>query len=211
MPETLDYVKYVTDSHKEADEARKPLEHQWRDAWEVFHNRFDFSKKAGWQTQVPISKFAQAVETEAAILKRSLLEARNFYTVEGDGDVGKERAPLLKRLMDLFLQKANFVVTFTDGLKLGAIVDLIPFRVRWATQDVEDVVVSKPEESPMYGVGDVEASPEVQTQQEACLQVDLLDPFKVWIDPTGRNRYVIEETIVDLDELERLAEESPDS
>jgi hypothetical protein len=202
------YIRFLAETHREADVARKPREALWRDAWRTFHNEFDYTKKAPWQTKLRWSRFAGTVETFVAILKRAMIEARTWWIVEGVDDVGKERAPLIKRLVDLWLRTANFVVLFTDGLKLGAIADLIVLKATWPQWEEQDVAVEEVG-TELAGLGAPSAAPRLITRKRAGLKVELLDPFKVWLDPTGRNRYVIEDSETDFDELQTLARLNP--
>lgn len=209
MPDSaFDYVKFLDSAKQEADSARKPREQMWAESWDLYHNKFSFKGKADWQAKIALSRFAQTVDTWAAIGKRAMLESREFYMVEGEGNEDKQKAPVIKRLTDLWLRLANFVVTFTDALKLGGITDLIPLKVTWPEFVVEEVVF---EDSPLSGLGPILPRPVFKKKRQSGLKIELLDPFKVWIDPSGRNRYCIEETITDLDQLKGLARRAPDS
>lgn len=206
----FEHVRFLQETFREADEARKPREQLWRDAWNVYHNSFDYSKKAPWQTKLRWSRFPGTVENAAAILKRALVEARQWYTVEGEGEDDKARAPLIKRLTDLWLRLANFVPLFADAVKLGGVVDIIPMKLTWPIWEEEELVLSQPTDL-LAGLGPIaEPRPIMQKRRRAGLKVELVDPFRFWIDPTGRNRYVIEDTWTDLDELKHMVRLAPE-
>lgn len=205
----FNYTQFLQETKREADDARRPLEDNWRKAWDIFHGRWDFSKKAGWQTKVGVPRYAQTVETAAAILKRAMMEARQTYAIEGESQEDKAKAPLLKKLIDLWLRLANFVVTFTDAVKLGGIVDIIPLKLTWPEWEEQVVVMEDPL---LGGLGwEMPTRPTTKTVRRSGLRVELLDPFRVWLDPSGKNRYVIEESYTDLDELRKMVQLAPQS
>jgi hypothetical protein len=208
----FDYLQFLETTHKAWDEARKPRAALWRESWNIYHNQYDWSQKAPWQSKEVVPEFAQTVDTASDLIKRALLEAREFYTVEGEGEDDKAKAPLIKRLTDLWLRIAGFVTVFTDGIKLAGITDLLPLKLTWPEWEEEDVILDTQSDHPLGGLGAPStAQPRVQSVRRSGLKIELLDPFRVWVDPSGRHRGVIEATVTDLDELRRMAALAPDA
>jgi hypothetical protein len=210
-PKGFDYLTFLQTTHDEAKGARVEREVRWRNAWDLYNGVVDFSKKAKWQSQQVVSEFAQTVDTGGDLVQRSLIEAREFYTIEGEGELDKLKAPLIKRLEDLWLRLANFQVTFSDGIRVAGIVDFVPFKITWPEWYEDDVSFDVDPNDIFAALTEARPEPRFVQTRRSGLKVELMDPFRVWVDASGRNRYVIESTTTDLDELRRMSDMAPDA
>lgn len=168
---------------------RNPRDFKWRENLDLYWNRFDFSKKARWQSTAILPEVPQFVDRFAAAMTEALTAAQNgngeFYTIEDPADAEKDIAKALKAMMQVWLSETGqtptghplpFIATFPDFMKLGAFMNAAAIVI-WK---------ERPD-----GTGFVSVEP--------------LDPRALWVDHTGRGLYRIRRIEIDKSEMIRLA------
>ena len=176
---------------QEAEEARKsgpnPRDDKWEKNLNLYWNRFDFSKKADWQSQEVMPEVPAFVDRFASALKEAMGSGPTaFYTVQDDADPEGDLAPAIKRMTDVWLRRigrnqvgqlVGFSAVFEEQMKLGALMSTSAM-VTWK----DDVPGGR-------------------------VDMAAVDPRYVWLDPTGRNLYRLRKIELDLHDLKRLAGE----
>lgn len=167
---------------------RNPRDQKWRENLDLYWNRFDFSKKARWQSTAILPEVPQFVDRFAASMTEALTSASNageFYTVVDPGDAEGDIRKAIKAMLDVWLSEVgqtpsghpmSFLGIFPDLIKLGALMNMAAI-VLWK---------QKPD-----GTGYVSVEP--------------LDPRALWVDHTLRGLYRIRRIEIDKSEMLRLA------
>lgn len=167
---------------------RNPRDTKWRENLDLYWNRFDFSKKARWQSTAVLPEVPQFVDRFAAAMTEALSGASgagDFYTVvdpgDGEGDIRKA----IKAMLDVWLSEVgqtpsghplSFFGIFPELIKLGALMNMAAI-VLWKER----------------------------TDGSGYVSVEALDPRSLWVDHTGRGLYRIRRIEIDKSEMLRLA------
>ena len=158
----------------------------WLQNLDLYWNRFDYSKKAAWQSREILPEFPQYIDRFAAAMRMALVSVERFFTVAADGDDQGDLARVIRKMMVAILRRVgrsasghpiDFLNFFEDAIKMGSL------------SMCSAIVTSKEDGEGGNYVG-----------------IDLEDPYNVWLDPTGRNLYRIRRVEMDLNELLDLGE-----
>ena len=172
----------------EAEEGRKGgpsgRDAKWEENVNLYWNRFDYSKKAAWQSKAVTPEVPTFVDRFAAALKEALSATPDsFYTVQDDTDAEGDLAQAIKRATDVWLQRVGrnqmgqiigFNGVFEEQMKLGALMSTCAL-ITWK----DDVPLGR-------------------------VSIEALEPRSVWFDPTGRNLYRVRRSEIDFHDLKRL-------
>jgi len=158
----------------------------WLQHWDLYWNRYDFSKKAAWQSRELLPEFPQYVDRFAAAMRMALVAVERFFTITADGDDDGDLANVIRKLMIAVLRRigrspsghpVDFMTVFEDAMKMGAL-SMCSAIVTWKEN----------------GDGG------------GYTAIDLEDPYNVWLDPTGRSLYRIRRVEMDLHEFLALSD-----
>lgn len=187
-PEDLEMVMALQGYWNESDNNRKsglnPREDKWRSNLNLYWNRYDFSKKAQWQSRETMPEVPAFVDRFAAAMKEALVALpEGFYNVIDPADAEGDLAEAVQDMTDVLLttvgrspagQVLPFSAVFEEQCKLGALMAMSS-SVTWK-KDVPDGRVA----------------------------IDSIDPRFVWLDHTGRNMYRIRRIEIDRHELKEM-------
>lgn len=164
-----------------------PRETVWRQNVDLYWNRFDFSKKADWQSKEVIPEVPQFVDRFAAAMSEALQAAEGFYTLEVPGDAEQDLGRALKRLNDHWLSSCGrteqghplpFTAVFKDLMKLGALMSV-----------------------------DAMVTPKKDQFGNTYVAVEAIDPRFVWLDPSRRGMFRIRRVEIDKNDLISMAKQ----
>ena len=156
----------------------------WLQNIDLYWNRFDFTRKAPWQSRELLPEFPQYIDRFAAAMRMALAKSERFFTVSADGDGDGDLASVIRKFMIAILrrisrnptgQPIDFLNWFEESMKMAAL------------STFSAIVTYK---SDGEGGG--------------YTAVDLEDPYNVWLDPTGRGLYRIRRVEMDLNEFMAL-------
>lgn len=212
---TEDTLAFFNHVFAKANEARVPRESIWKQAWELYNGQYDWSAKAGWQSKVNISLVRQAVDRAAATFRKALVRNSNFFGIEAESKAGYQQGLFTRSLLDYWLDRANFVNTFTNALKVGLITSSIILKVWWEYCWVDDLDMEASDEKvpvEAYGMTTGYEKKQVMKPKRSKKLVGKLglravDPFKFWVVPGSNGKYVIEQTEALFSEIQALAKE----
>ena len=154
----------------------------WLSHLDLYWNRFDYSKKAPWQAREVLPEFPQYVDRFASALRIALMSGK-FYNVRVLNDDEADIAQVVEKVMEVVLarigrtptgQRCDFLVTFEEALKYGA---LMMCSTLVSSQKVNGVNTTT---------------------------LENVDPYNVWLDPTGRNFYRIRQIEMDVNAFQAL-------
>jgi hypothetical protein len=162
-----------------------PRDAKWEENCNLYWNRYDFSKKADWQSRETMPEVPAFVDRFAAALKEALVGSPNgFYTVTDPADREGDMTTAIKKICDVWLSICGrnqtgsllgFPSVFEEQTKLGALMGM------------SSVVLWK---------GDA---------REGRVAVETVDPRNVWLDHTYRNLYRIRRIPIDKNQLLMMA------
>ncbi len=210
-----DVMAFFNHAFSKADEARRPRETVWKQAWELYNGQYDWTAKANWQSKVNISLVRDAVDRAAATFRRALVRMRSFFGIEAESRVGYQQGLFTRNLLDYWLDRANFITEFTNALKVGLITSTMILKVYWEYCWVDDLSLEASEQKVPQAEYGITTGYETKTVMKAKrgkklvgkLGLKAVDPFKFWIVPGSNGKYVIEETEALIADLEDLAKQ----
>ena len=176
------------------------IRNNWLDCYGQYRNKQDFDDKAPWQSRITFAKAHSAVKNFAANIMRLLVSSEQWVTVE-PGEVNptldlKRTAPLIEKVVLRLLDTAHFRSQLRDALEFGGACGLGVLKVGWSYRNATDLSVGGDDTGPFL----VQKS-----RKEGSLWVQSIDPFHIWFGPRTRDNnrfdFIIEETLVDVDEL----------
>jgi hypothetical protein len=176
------------------------IRNTWLDCYGQYRNKQDFDDKAPWQSRITYAKAHSAVKNFAANIMRLLMQSEQWVTVE-PGEVNptvnmKQIAPLVEKAVLRLADNSHFRSQFRDALEFGGVCGLMVLKIGWAYQNKLDLSVGGDDTGPVL----------IQKRRkEGQLNVQSIDPFHLWFGPRTRDNnrfdFIIEETLVDVDEL----------
>lgn len=177
------------------------IRNNWLDCYGQYRNKQDFDDKAPWQSRITFAKAHSAVKNFVAQVMRLLLQSEQWVTVDAGSSSNPKVnintiAPMVEKVVLKLAGTAHFRSQFRDALEFGAACGLGVLKIGWAYDNVTDLSVGGDDTGPLL----------IQKKRkEGHLYVQSIDPFHIWFGPRTRdnNRYdfIIEETLVDVDEL----------
>lgn len=202
---TIDSVKpealatYITEWRRQLKNQRHDQTNLWVECWQLYRGVEDWSDKDEWMSKISLPKPWAAVKQGVSTIRRLLGGAKDPWVLEPynpDDLLLQTRAEKMTRLTKVFLEKAEYMNAFAEGLESGFIMGLGLWKVWWGlTPRVSTKVI----EAPMPISGEAEAIPYGGTQRqvvrdeilEGRLFVKAVDPFKFWWLPGSRlNQWV---------------------
>ncbi len=216
--ETL--LDYILSCFTEADDYYvQYIEPVVDECWDLYMVKRDYSKKKDWQAKNVSMRAFASVETALSIVKRSILGAKDFYTVQGQdtGDKKNERA--VKSAIDFYLRKSKFYQKFIEALKIAFIKKYGILKIYWKRWEEEIVGYKfKTVMEPVMAFG-VQVDVKTKTERtettkiirKSELIVESIDPSKFRLDPHSKfnqkPKYKIEMEEVDYSTLVKLEEQ----
>lgn len=177
---------YATEAEQARDGGPSPRTSTWRDNWDRYWGRYDFSDKADWQSKHVLPEIPQYVDRWASALREALDSSSEWFEVEDPGQPGSALIPHIRKAMDVILARcartpdghpAPFGSVFEEQMKLGAMM-MMSSAVTWKTETTGGWVA-----------------------------VDSVDPRELWFDPKGRGLYRRRRYEIDKHELLSMAQQ----
>lgn len=184
-------VSILEGYRQEAEQNRRsgfnPRDDKWTENLNAYWNRWDFGKKAEWQSKEVLGEVPSYVDRFAASMKEALITSPDgFYTISDPADTEKDMTGAIKKMEDVWLARCGrnasgdplaFPSVFEEQMKMGSIAAC-------------NVVVLWKEDVP-----------------EGRVAVETLDPRSTWLDHTYRGLYRVRRTQIDRHEVFRMAQE----
>ena len=175
---------YRTEGVSSRESGENPRDEKWKENLDLYWNRYDYSKKADWQSKAVMPEVPQFVDRFAAAMRDALGGNGDYYIVLDPADANNNMARAIKRMMDVWLSRCGrlptgqfvgFPAVFGELMKVGALMN-IAATVTWKIEDGEGYVA-----------------------------VETVDPRRVWVDALGRNLYRVRRIEMDKHQLMALA------
>lgn len=180
-------VEFWKETFNEDDNSRKPIMSHIDDAWNVYNNYYDFSDKAKWQSQNFLPKFKNAVRDGSGILTKSLVSARQFFTIEGENDESKALEKDIETTISRILDQSNFVESFGESITAGLLENLVIFKTFLLPLTEND----RP----------------IHPDQRYKVAISPTSIYNFWLDATGREHHKHHRVTMDLADYRRLVKD----
>lgn len=185
---------------KAGEEARKGAwgsrDNTWQQNVDIYFCRYDFSKKADWQSKQAMPEGASYIDRWAAAVRAALLVPGSWYTIgTPTTNTGQSLAalePAFRKFLSFYLdrcatsplgQPLGFSATFEDQVKMAALMAACG-TVSWETTTVNGA-------------------------QRGRVRVDACDPRQLVLDPTGRGMFRARRYEVDYYDLLGMTKAAP--
>jgi len=194
-------ISYVTTWRNQLKTARQPQYTMWNECWALYRGVQDFTDKDEWQSQISLPKPWAVVKQATSTIKRLLTSNNKPWALEPynpDDLVAQTRCEKMTRLNKVFLDKADFIPAFAEGLECGFIMGLGVWKLWWG---LTPRMSTRVETVPMPMQGAAEGAPgypgmqQKQVVQEESLEgrlfVKAVDPYKFfWLPGSKLNQWV---------------------
>jgi hypothetical protein len=181
-------VQIFHDMHRQAEDEFRPIQDIIDVAWAAYNNQFDFTDRDEQQSQAFLPIYKSAVRIAKSIVRRTLLEAPQYFAVEGlnkeSKDVEKDIQDGLTRIAD----QANFREEVANASFGGFLENLAVLKIFPRSITDEDDIIS--------------------AAQRIRLEVAPISvPNDFRLDPKGRNLYILHRTEMDIADYEELVDQ----
>lgn len=186
------YVATLREWREYANRARYLAWNRWNESWRLYNHQYDWSGKAPWQSKNYLNKLPLAVEMGAALVRRAMIDAVEWFRLEGTTATMKKYAPFYEKILYYYFEQLRFVDELSGPLKAGFIGSLIVLKPHLAPYTLEELDEDEVEKQ--------KRGEDVRQDliEGPALTVSYPDPYNIWLDPTGRDSFVIEEELMDL-------------
>lgn len=181
--------RYILACYKEAKEARKDRENQWKEVYgEYSGNQPRWAQKAEWQTKLFIPRLSSMIKKTTAIMRQALIEADEFWTIgppfpdtfsnnampqtQSQDNLADDKKNFVRDAVNKVFDDNNFFKTFSIAAKYAMLTSLMIAKIYYKND---------------------------------WIAIEAIDPFDIYLDPSGKNRYVIHKTIQDYDAIKKSA------
>lgn len=189
------YVESFKRLFNKAKDARKKAETKWSKALAAYNNEYDFGYKSPHQAQAYVPRITKNVDILSFYLRKSLVESRQFFRVFALSSKLEDLAAahaieeLISYLLDINRVSDKFTVLAKHGMLFGMVAAKVYVKPKVVTQLTVDEA------------GNVKAV----SRNAYQLAIDVISPYEIWLDPSGRNKFVIQSAYVDKSDLYDLA------
>jgi hypothetical protein len=210
---TDDKLKVFSKNIKEKAKSARAFKEQVRgEMWNLYNGIQDFSQKADWQSKETLSKVFMMVESVCSFIKTALNLSKDYfdvYPINKKDPTHKTRAFLAKQLIKYYAKSDDFINEFVMALKYGFLSEL--YIQKYYFEEVEKYTV-EPDFSNELELRDADETelPAIRQKilKKNVLRFPAVNPSNIYLDPSGRKRYIIESSKVDISDLYQLASEN---
>jgi hypothetical protein len=220
------YIDYVLHRKKEADDAVEPIRKQWKELWQLYQNKQDFSRKQSWQSKCFIPKIFMLIEAISAEIKKAVIQPKKLFKFElDDSEEQNEISQINEQIIDLDAQEPQMAEILGEleirKQKLEARIEVRrkrmaqrerAFKQELANSNLANVYSLMIKTAFLLGMG----VPKVLWDSvKKRVKLENVDVFNHSIDPTfmpfqeDRPNYQIERQMMPLARLRKLAKNKP--
>lgn len=124
-----DTVEVIKRLKEESRTARLPQKLLWDEAWALYNGRYDFSRKAAFQSKNALPRINTSIRAAAYMMRRGLVGPNDYFSTEGIGTFSKAFAPHLHKLTNFHLDQGKFASNYTTALLSGLLTSMTIMKV----------------------------------------------------------------------------------
>jgi hypothetical protein len=183
-PDLLNLLKGYMDRGKAGRESgTDPRDANWKANQDAYWSRQDSSAKAEWQAAEQMPEVANFVDRHTAALRLALLSQPNWFEIQDPTEPTGQRNKMMQKFVKMHLDHCT---TNASGQRIG-------FDATFAS-------------SVKSGSMTVLAASVTFDPHTGFVNVDPVNPFELYYDPTGRGLYRIRRTEIDYWQIEKMKE-----
>ncbi len=198
-----------------ADRYRRPFEVEWMTAYGQYHGSIDDAGKAPWQSRahVPISK--RDVDTIAARIVAIMFSEEDWFGIEPTARYEDALVDIAKKLIIYQFHKGDFREPTETSLKDALICGNGPLKITYDRQ-VKPIMASQfIEKTPLqlFGFQIPRGGEHVMKRMMKAInriRFEAVIPTDFWLDPSGRNRFIIHRSKRHLSDLWKMTKPQMD-
>jgi len=161
-----------------------PRDANWKANQDAYWSRQDTSSKAEWQAAEQMPEVANFVDRHTAALRMALLSQPNWFEIQDATEPSGERDKMMQKFVRIHL---NHCTTNASGQRIG-------FDATFAS-------------AVKSGSMTVLAASVTYDPISGYVNVDPVNPFELFYDPTGRGLYRIRRTEIDRWQLDMMSDQ----
>lgn len=188
---------------EDADRYRQRFVPEWLKAYMQYNGELQEDGKLPWQSRINIPKPKQAVDLSAARVMDSLFSNEDFFDILPFVSTDDVKTDTAKKLVKWQLWKSNFREPIATSIKDAFICGFGPLKVTYEETTRPVTTIAK---DPATGTLSFQSIEEKKNR----LRMDPVIPTDFWLDPTGRNRFVIHRVRRSISDLWNLAKDVTD-
>lgn len=185
------YVEAFKRLFDAAKKGRAAADERWKRAFAAYTNSYDFGYKSPHQAKAFAPRLTRNVDVVAQFIRQALTQNQEFFRVFAVSSRLEDLAAAhaIELMVRYILDMNNLHEKLTKWGKMALLYGLL----------IGKVYVS-PEKVTQLTVGD---DGKVTTVERTAykVKVDIVYPQDIWLDPTGRNKFLIHRVIVDKSDL----------
>lgn len=204
----------------QADDYRKKFVAEWLKSYNQYNGVLDDANKAEWQSRLHVPKPRQAVDVSTARVMDALLQNEDFFDIVPYTREDDWKTYFAKRGIKWQLWKSEFREPLRTAIKNCFISGFGPMLVGYDERKVKvtKVMGQTPQAGETPGM-DGGMLPVRLPQPGSVMETEVLRrqikfealvPTDVWLDPTGRGRYVIRRVKRTISDLLKMSEDQLD-
>lgn len=211
-------VEIIKRLKQESKSARYPRECEWNEAWNLYNNTYDFSRKADWQSKNALPRVNTAVRSGAYLLKKGLVGQRDFFKTDGIGPISKQVAPYAHKLTKFHLNQGKFVDNYVTSVMSGMLCSLVVMKVYPTMEEYDEISYDWPKGGPALPkappppdrinmVGDVFTENQRimrKTRKRLCIKYDPVSAYDYFPDPYNEGMYKIHTIDMDFYKFQQM-------
>ena len=200
---------------EDAQRYRQPFEQEWIKAYTQYHGNVQDQGKAPWQSlvHVPVSK--RDVDTIAARIVSVMFSEEDWFDIEPSGPYQDKLTDIAKKVIQWQFHRGRFREPVETSIKDALICGNGPIKITYE-RGLKPWMSSQFVQAPPadnFGVrtprpGHFEMRRAMKMISR--LRFEPIIPTDFWLDPSGRNRFVIHRVKRHISDLWRLAEDQKD-
>lgn len=187
IDEEVDLATHINECMTNTENRIMTIRQRMHDSWNEYRGNMDFSDKQDWQSTNHLPKFSQAVRITKNLMKQNIIKSDKFFVYRGTNEKTKDAEIEITEGLKKVVEQSKFKQKhFANGVFRGLLENLIIFKT-W----VEPL-----------GPRDKKIHP----QQTYKFPVSVVSALDLYIDPTGRGKFLIHKIRMDLSDYRRKVE-----
>lgn len=195
-------VQATKHTYQKWDEARQGYLSDTDRVWKRYLNEWDWSGKKDWQSQKNIPKITMAVERLVATMSRLLTMSKKWFDVKALSPKKDPWINFVREWMEFQLShpKVNFRKVLKQAIKVGLLANILAVLVTYETNGIVNPEHAAGGPAPEATADFVDQmsntlfdapAEDKSGEPSGFMRLEVLNPRKILLDPTGRKRGLI--------------------
>lgn len=189
--ETAKYIEAFKRLFDSAKRGRAGADERWKRAFAAYTNSYEFGYKSPHQAKAYAPRLTRNVDVVAQFIRQALLQNQEFFRVYALSSKLEDLAAAhaIELMVRYLLDMNNLHEKLTKWGKIALLYGLLVGKVYVAPEKVTQLTL------------DEEGKVKTIERTAYKVKIDIVYPQDIWLDPTGRNKFVIHKVIVDKSDL----------